>query len=253
MSIKVLVPVKRVLDYTIKPKLSADGSKITLDGLKMSMNPFDEIALEAAIRLKESGDVSEILVVSCGQTQSMDVLRTALAMGADRALLISTEDELQPLAIARCLKVITEQEKISLIIAGKQAIDTDAGQTAVMLAGLLNWGQASFASSIQFVEPTVLQVVREIDGGHETMNIPLPAVVTSDLRLNEPRFITLPNIMKAKKKPMDTRLAADLGVDLTNHFRVSKVFEPPARTGGIKVNSVAELLIHLKTKGLISE
>lgn len=251
MSINVLVPIKRVLDYTIKPKLSADGSQITLDGLKMSMNPFDEIALEAAIRLKEAGDVTEILVVSCGQTQSMDVLRTALAMGADRALLISTEHELQPLAIARCLKIITEQEKVSLVIAGKQAIDTDAGQTPTMLAGLLNWGQANFASSIQLVESEVLEVIREIDRGHETMRLALPAVVTADLRLNEPRFITLPNIMKAKKKVIDVRLATDLGVDLANHFNVTKVFEPPARTGGIKVNSVEELLQHLKIKGII--
>ncbi len=251
MSINVLVPIKRVLDYTIKPKLSADGSQIALDGLKMSMNPFDEIALEAAIRLKESGKVSEILAVSCGQVHSMDVLRTALAMGADRALLIMVERELQPLAIARCLKVVAEREKISLIIAGKQAIDTDAGQTPIMLAGLLDWGQASFASSIQFVAPEELQVVREIDGGHETVSLRLPAVVTADLRLNEPRFITLPNIMKAKKKTIDTWSAEDLGVDLSDHYKVSKLFEPPARMGGIKVNSVEELLQHLKIKGII--
>ena len=247
---KVLVPVKRVLDYNIKARPKADGSGVELSGLKMSMNPFDEIAMEAAIRLKEAGQVSEIIAISCGTQACQETLRTALALGADRAVLVETDEALQPLAVAKLLKVLVLREQPGLVICGKQAIDDDANQTGQMLAALLGWAQATFASRIELGTDHV-SVTREIDGGLETLSITLPAVITTDLRLNEPRYATLPNIMKAKKKPLETLTPADLGVDVTSRLTLLKVAEPPARQGGIKVNDVAELLDKLKNEAKV--
>ena len=247
---KVLVPVKRVLDYNIKARPKADGSGVELSGLKMSMNPFDEIAMEAAIRLKEAGQVSEIIAISCGTQACQETLRTALALGADRAVLVETDEALQPLAVAKLLKVLVLREQSRLVICGKQAIDDDANQTGQMLAALLGWAQATFASRIELGTDHA-SVTREIDGGLETLSITLPAVITTDLRLNEPRYATLPNIMKAKKKPLETLTPADLGVDVTSRLTLLKVAEPPARQGGIKVNDVAELLDKLKNEAKV--
>ncbi len=247
---KVLVPVKRVLDYNIKARPKADGSGVELSGLKMSMNPFDEIAMEAAIRLKEAGQVSEIIAISCGTQACQETLRTALALGADRAVLVETDEALQPLAVAKLLKVLVLREQPRLVICGKQAIDDDANQTGQMLAALLGWAQATFASRIELGTDHA-SVTREIDGGLETLSITLPAVITTDLRLNEPRYATLPNIMKAKKKPLETLTPADLGVDVTSRLTLLKVAEPPARQGGIKVNDVAELLDKLKNEAKV--
>jgi len=247
---KVLVPVKRVLDYNIKARPKADGSGVELGGLKMSMNPFDEIAMEAAIRLKEAGQASEIIAVSCGPQACQETLRTALALGADRAVLVETEAELQPLAVAKLLKTLVEREQPGLVICGKQAIDDDANQTGQMLAALLGWAQATFASRIELGEGNA-SVTREIDGGLETLSIRLPAVISTDLRLNEPRYATLPNIMKAKKKPLETLTPAALGVDVAARLTLLKVVEPPARQGGIKVNNVADLLDKLKNEAKV--
>ncbi len=247
---KVLVPVKRVLDYNIKARPKADGSGVELSGLKMSMNPFDEIAMEAAIRLKEAGQAGEIIAISCGTQACQETLRTALALGADRAILVETDETLQPLAVAKLLKVLVLREQPGLVICGKQAIDDDANQTGQMLAALLGWAQATFASRIELGSDRA-SVTREIDGGLETLSIALPAVITTDLRLNEPRYATLPNIMKAKKKPLETLTPADLGVDVTSRLTLLKVAEPPARQGGIKVNDVAELLEKLKNEAKV--
>jgi electron transfer flavoprotein beta subunit len=247
---KVLVPVKRVLDYNIKARPKADGSGVELSGLKMSMNPFDEIAMEAAIRFKEAGQASEIIAISCGTQACQETLRTALALGADRAILVETDEALQPLAVAKLLKVLVLREQPGLVICGKQAIDDDANQTGQMLAALLGWAQATFASRIELGSDRA-SVTREIDGGLETLSITLPAVITTDLRLNEPRYATLPNIMKAKKKPLETLTPADLGVDVTSRLTLLKVAEPPARQGGIKVNDVAELLDKLKNEAKV--
>jgi electron transfer flavoprotein beta subunit len=247
---KVLVPVKRVLDYNIKARPKADGSGVELSGLKMSMNPFDEIAMEAAIRFKEAGQASEIIAISCGTQACQETLRTALALGADRAILVETDETLQPLAVAKLLKVLVLREQPGLVICGKQAIDDDANQTGQMLAALLGWAQATFASRIELGSDRA-SVTREIDGGLETLSITLPAVITTDLRLNEPRYATLPNIMKAKKKPLETLTPADLGVDVTSRLTLLKVAEPPARQGGIKVNDVAELLDKLKNEAKV--
>ena len=247
---KVLVPVKRVLDYNIKARPKADGSGVELSGLKMSMNPFDEIAMEAAIRFKEAGQASEIIAISCGTQACQETLRTALALGADRAILVETDETLQPLAVAKLLKVLVLREQPGLVICGKQAIDDDANQTGQMLAALLGWAQATFASRIELGSDRA-SVTREIDGGLETLSIALPAVITTDLRLNEPRYATLPNIMKAKKKPLETLTPADLGVDVTSRLTLLKVAEPPARQGGIKVNDVAELLEKLKNEAKV--
>ena len=247
---KVLVPVKRVLDYNIKARPKADGSGVELSGLKMSMNPFDEIAMEAAIRFKEAGQASEIIAISCGTQACQETLRTALALGADRAILVETDEALQPLAVAKLLKVLVLREQPGLVICGKQAIDDDANQTGQMLAALLGWAQATFASRIELGSDRA-SVTREIDGGLETLSITLPAVITADLRLNEPRYATLPNIMKAKKKPLETLTPADLGVDVTSRLTLLNVAEPPARQGGIKVNDVAELLDKLKNEAKV--
>jgi electron transfer flavoprotein beta subunit len=248
--LKVLVPVKRVVDYNVKVRVKADGSGVDLANVKMSMNPFDEIAVEEAVRLKEAGIATEVVAVSCGIAACQETLRTALALGADRAILVDTDAELQPLAVAKLLKVLVEREQPQLVILGKQAIDDDANQTGQMLAALLGWPQATFASKVVIDGPEAT-VTREIDGGLETLAMPLPAVVTTDLRLNEPRYATLPNIMKAKKKPLDTVKPADLGVDVAPRLTTLKVAEPPKRKGGIKVSDVAELVSKLKNEAKV--
>ncbi|WP_119313177.1 MULTISPECIES: electron transfer flavoprotein subunit beta/FixA family protein [Aquitalea] len=242
---KVLVAVKRVVDYNVKVRVKADGSDVDVANVKMSMNPFDEIAVEEAVRLKEAGKASEIVVVSMGVKQCEETLRTALAMGADRAILVETETELQPLAVAKLLKAVADKEQPQLLIVGKQAIDDDANQTGQMAAALLGWAQGTFASKVDVAAETV-DVIREIDGGLETVKLRLPAVVTADLRLNEPRFIKLPNIMAAKKKPLDKTSPADLGVDVTPRLKTLKVAEPAKRSAGIKVANAAELVAKLK-------
>ena len=238
---KVLVPVKRVVDYNVKVRVKGDGSGVELANVKMSMNPFDEIAVEEALRLKEAGKATEVVVVSIGPQQATETLRTGLAMGADRGILVETDAELQPLAVAKLLKAAVEKEKPDLVILGKQAIDDDANQTGQMLAALLGWPQGTFASKVELGDGTV-NVTREIDGGLETVALKLPALVTTDLRLNEPRFVKLPNIMKAKKKPLEVLKPADLGVDVAPRLVTLKVQEPPKRQAGIKVGSVAELV-----------
>ncbi|TWC77239.1 electron transfer flavoprotein beta subunit [Rhizobium sp. SJZ105] len=244
---KVLVPVKRVVDYNVKIRVHADGSGVDLANVKMSMNPFDEISVEAAVRLKEEGKAEEIVVVSIGPAKSEETLRTALAMGADRAVLIETDEVVEPLAVAKLLKAIADAEKPGLIIVGKQAIDDDSNQTGQMLAALLGAAQATFASKIE-VEGAAAKVTREVDGGLQTIEVKLPAVVTTDLRLNEPRYAPLPNIMKAKKKPLEKKSPADFGVDLVPRIKVLKTEEPSGRKSGIKVKSVAELVEKLKTE-----
>ncbi|WP_394648787.1 electron transfer flavoprotein subunit beta/FixA family protein [uncultured Sphingomonas sp.] len=246
---KVLVPVKRVLDYNVKPRVKADGSGVDLANVKMSMNPFDEIAVEEAIRLKEKGAVTEIVVVSIGEPKAQDTLRTALAMGADRAILVTSDTKVEPLGVAKILAKIVDEEQPQLVILGKQAIDDDNNQTGQMLAGLLGWGQGTFASKVELGGDSVT-VTREVDGGLETDTFKLPAIVTTDLRLNEPRYASLPNIMKAKSKPLATKTAADLGVDVTPRLSVVKVAEPAKRQAGVKVADVDALVDKLKSMGI---
>jgi len=247
---KVLVPVKRVVDYNVKVRVKSDGSGVDTANVKMSMNPFDEIAVEEAVRLKEKGLASEVIAVSCGVTQCQETLRTAMAIGADRAILVETAEELQPLAVAKLLKALVDKEQPGLIIAGKQAIDDDCNQTGQMLAALAGMPQATFASKLELTDSHV-KVVREVDGGLETVNLKLPAVVTADLRLNEPRYVTLPNIMKAKKKPMDTLKPEDLGVDVKPRIKTLKVAEPAKRGAGVKVSDVATLVAKLKNEAKV--
>jgi electron transfer flavoprotein beta subunit len=247
---KVLVPIKRVVDYNVKVRVRSDGSGVETANVKMSMNPFDEIAVEEAIRLKEAGLASEVVVVSCGVTACQETLRTGLAIGADRALLVESEVELQPLAVAKLLQAVCVREAPGLVIMGKQAIDDDSNQTGQMLAGLLGWPQATFASKLKLADGRA-QVTREVDGGLETVSIRLPAVVTTDLRLNEPRYVTLPNIMKAKKKQLDIYKPEDLGVDVSPHIKTIKVVEPPKRSAGIKVPDVAALVDKLKNEAKV--
>ena len=247
---KVLVPVKRVIDYNVKVRVKADETDVDLANVKMSMNPFDEIAVEEAVRLKEKGIVSEVVAVSCGSAACQDTLRSAMAMGADRGILVESNDELQPLAVAKLLKAVCEKEGPSLLICGKQAIDDDSNQTGQMLAALMDWPQATFASKVELAGDKVT-VTREIDGGLETLAMSLPAVVTTDLRLNEPRYATLPNIMKAKKKPLDTIAAESLGVDIKPRLKTIKVSEPPKRAGGVKVADVADLLNKLRNEAKV--
>ena len=247
---KVLVPVKRVLDYNVKPRVKADGTGVDLANVKMSMNPFDEIAIEEAVRLKEKGAATEIVVVTIGVAKAeTDVLLTARAMGADRGILIQTDDEIEPLAVAKLLAKVAEEEQPGLIILGKQAIDDDSNQTGQMLAALLGWAQGTFASKVEIAGDRV-KVTREIDGGLETVDLKMPAIVTTDLRLNEPRYATLPNIMKAKTKPVAKKTVADYGVDVTPRLKTLKVVEPAKRQAGIKVGSVDELVEKLKGMGV---
>jgi len=248
--VKILVPVKRVVDYNVKVRVKPDQSGVDIANVKMSMNPFCEIAVEEAVRLKEKGLASEIVAVSAGVAQCQETLRNAMAIGADRGILIESDAELQPLAVAKLLKAVVEREQPRLVILGKQAIDDDANQTGQMLAALLGWGQATFASKVELTADTVT-VTREVDGGLETVALKLPAIVTTDLRLNEPRYATLPNIMKAKKKPLDTVKPADLGVDVTPRLTTLKVEEPPKRQGGVKVPDVATLIEKLKNEAKV--
>jgi electron transfer flavoprotein beta subunit len=247
MSMKVLVAVKRVVDYNVKIRVKADKTGVDLANVKMSMNPFDEIAVEEAVRLKEAGTATEVIAVSIGPAQAQETLRTALAMGADRGILIKTDAEVQPLAVAKLLAKVAEAEAPQLVIVGKQAIDDDSNQTGQMLAALLNWAQGTFANKVALAEGKAT-VVREVDGGLETVELKLPAVVTTDLRLNEPRYASLPNIMKAKKKPIDEKTPEDLGVDIAPRLKTLSVEEPPKRSAGIKVPDVATLVQKLKTE-----
>jgi electron transfer flavoprotein beta subunit len=247
---KVLVPVKRVVDYNVKVRVKSDQSGVDIANVKMSMNPFDEIAVEEATRLKEAGVATEIVAVSVGPTQAQETLRTAMAIGADRGILVESADEVQPLAVAKILKAVADKEKPNLVILGKQAIDDDANQVGQMLAALMGVGQATFASKIK-LEGGKLVAVREVDGGIETVELKLPAIVTADLRLNEPRYVTLPNIMKAKKKPLETVKPADLGVDAAPRLKTLKVAEPAARQAGVKVADVAALVAKLKTEAKV--
>ena len=247
---KALVAVKRVVDYNVKVRVKGDGTGVDIANVKMSMNPFDEIAVEEAVRLKEKGVISEVIAVSCGAAQCQETLRTAMAIGADRAILVETAEELQPLAVAKLLKALVDKEQPSLVILGKQAIDDDANQTGQMLAALADLPQATFASKVE-IEGEKAKVTREVDGGLETIAISLPAVVTTDLRLNEPRYVTLPNIMKAKKKPLDTVKPEDLGVDVKPHLKTLKVSEPPKRGAGIKVPDVATLVDKLRNEAKV--
>ena len=247
---KILVPVKRVVDYNVKVRVKADGSGVDIANVKMSMNPFDEIAVEEAVRLKEKGTATEIIAVSCGITQCQETLRTAMAIGADRAILVETTEELQPLAVAKLLKALVDKEQPGLVILGKQAIDDDCNQTGQMLAALANLPQGTFASKVEVADGSVA-VTREVDGGLETIKLKLPAVVTTDLRLNEPRYVTLPNIMKAKKKQLDTVKPADLGVDVAPRIKTLKVSEPPKRSAGVKVPDVATLVDKLKNEAKV--
>ncbi|MFV1918417.1 electron transfer flavoprotein subunit beta/FixA family protein [Sphingomonas sp. MJ1 (PH-R8)] len=250
---KLLVPVKRVLDYNVKPRVKADGSGVDLANVKMSMNPFDEIAVEEAIRLKEKGVATEVVVVSIGEPKAQDTLRTALAMGADRAILITSDVRPEPLGVAKLLAKVVEEEQPQLVILGKQAIDDDNNQTGQMLAALLGWGQGTFASKVEVeVEGDTANVTREVDGGLETVALPLPAIVTTDLRLNEPRYASLPNIMKAKSKPLAQKTPADYGVDLTPRITILKVEEPAKRAAGIKVDDVDALVDKIKSLGVIA-
>ena len=247
---KILVPVKRVVDYNVKVRVKSDGSGVDTANVKMSMNPFDEIAVEEAVRLKEKGLVTEVIAVSCGVAQCQETLRTAMAIGADRGILAETDVDLQPLAVAKLLKAVVDKEQPRLVILGKQAIDDDSNQTGQMLAALLGWPQATFASKVEVTGDSV-RVTREIDGGLETLALPLPAVITTDLRLNEPRYATLPNIMKAKKKPLETIKPADLGVDVTPRLTTLKVVEPARRSAGVLVADVAQLVEKLKNEAKV--
>ncbi|WP_422098077.1 electron transfer flavoprotein subunit beta/FixA family protein [Variovorax sp.] len=247
---KILVPVKRVVDYNVKVRVRSDGTGVDIANVKMSMNPFDEIAVEEAVRLKEKGVVTEVIAVSCGDAKSQETLRTAMAIGADRGILVETSEELQPLAVAKLLKALVDKEQPQLIILGKQAIDDDANQTGQMLAALADLPQATFASKVE-VAGDKANVTREVDGGLETVSLTLPAVITTDLRLNEPRYVTLPNIMKAKKKQLDTFKPEDLGVDVKPRLKTLKVSEPPKRGAGIKVPDVATLVDKLKNEAKV--
>ncbi len=247
---KVLVPVKRVVDYNVKVRVKSDGSGVDIANVKMSMNPFDEIAVEEAVRLREKGVVTEVVAVSCGVTQCTETLRTAMAIGADRAILVETDAELQPLAVAKLLKALVDKEQPDLVILGKQAIDDDSNQTGQMLAALADWPQATFASKVEVADGKAT-VTREVDGGLETLAIQLPAVITTDLRLNEPRYVTLPNIMKAKKKTVDTYKPDELGVDVAPRLKTLKVVEPPKRSAGIMVPDVATLVDKLKNEAKV--
>jgi len=247
---KILVPVKRVIDYNLKPRIKSDGSGVDLANIKMSMNPFDEIAVEEAIRLAEAGKAEEVVVVSIGPAKAQETLRTGMAMGADRAILVETDDEVEPLAVAKILKAVVEEENPGLVIMGKQAIDDDSNQTGQMLAALLGWAQGTFASKVE-LDSDAVTVTREVDGGLETVKLGLPAIVTTDLRLNEPRFAKLPNIMKAKKKPLDTKSPADYGVDTAPRLKTLKVTEPPVREAGEIVPDVDTLVAKLKVMGAV--
>jgi electron transfer flavoprotein beta subunit len=247
---KVLVPVKRVVDYNVKVRVKSDGSGMDIANVKMSMNPFDEIAVEEAMRLKEAGKVTEVIAVSCGVTQCQETLRTAMAIGADRAILVESAAELQPLAVAKLLKAVADKEQPQLIILGKQAIDDDCNQTGQMLAALLGWPQATFASKV-VIDNGKATVTREVDGGLETIALTLPAVITTDLRLNEPRYVTLPNIMKAKKKTLDVLKPADLNVDVTPRLKTLKVVEPPKRSAGVIVKDVNTLVSKLRSEAKV--
>ena len=247
---KVLVPVKRVVDYNVKVRVKSDGTGVDIANVKMSMNPFDEIAVEEAMRLKEKGVVTEVIAVSCGVTQCQETLRTAMAIGADRGILVECADELQPLAVAKLLKAIVDKEQPGLIILGKQAIDDDCNQTGQMLAALAKLPQATYASKVEIADGK-LKATREIDGGMENLSLSLPAVITTDLRLNEPRYVTLPNIMKAKKKPLEVLKPADLGVDVSSKIKTLKVAEPPKRGAGVKVPDVATLVSKLKNEAKV--
>jgi electron transfer flavoprotein beta subunit len=247
---KVLVAVKRVVDYNVKVRVKSDGTGVDLANVKMSMNPFDEIAVEEAVRLREKGVVTEIIAVSCGVAQCQETLRTAMAIGADRALLVETDVELQPLAVAKLLKSLVDREQPGLVILGKQAIDDDCNQTGQMLAALGDWPQATFASKVELAADHA-EVTREVDGGLETLRLSLPAIITTDLRLNEPRYVTLPNIMKAKKKPLEVLTPADLGVDVSPRIKTLKVSEPPQRSAGIMVPDVATLVAKLKNEAKV--
>jgi electron transfer flavoprotein beta subunit len=244
---KVLVPVKRVIDYNVKARVKPDQSGVDLANVKMSMNPFCEIAVEEAVRLREKGVATEVVAVSIGVTQAQETLRTALAMGADRAILVLTDQDLEPLAVAKALQALVNEEKPDIVLMGKQAIDGDNNATGQMLSALLDWPQATFASKIE-VEGGKAKVTREVDGGLQTLELDLPAIITADLRLNEPRYASLPNIMKAKKKPLDVKEVASLGVDLAPRLKVVKVTEPPKRAGGIKVETAADLVSKLKNE-----
>jgi len=249
---KILVPVKRVVDFNAKVRVKPDGTGVELASVKMSINPFDEIAVEEAVRLKEKGKASEVVCVSIGAPQAEETLRTALAIGADRGILITGVAELEPLAVAKALKVVVQEEQAQLVILGKQAIDYDCDQTGQMLAGLLNWPQGTFASKVE-VEPDAVLVTREVDGGHQTVRLKLPAIVTADLRLNQPRYLSLPNIMKAKKKPVAKKSLEALGIDVRPRLEILKMAEPPHRKAGVKLTSVAELIQKLKTEaGVLS-
>ncbi|MBK7313747.1 electron transfer flavoprotein subunit beta/FixA family protein [Candidatus Aalborgicola defluviihabitans] len=247
---KVLVSVKRVVDYNVKVRVKSDGSGVDIANVKMSMNPFDEIAIEEAVRLKEKGMVTEVIAVSCGVAQCQETLRTAMAIGADRAILVETSEELQPLAVAKLLKALVDKEQPGLIILGKQAIDDDCNQTGQMLAALADLPQGTFASKVEIVAGKA-HITREVDGGSETLSLSMPAVVTTDLRLNEPRYVTLPNIMKAKKKPLETLTPEALGVNVAPRIKTLKVVEPPKRSAGIKVPDVATLVAKLKTEAKV--
>lgn len=244
---KVLVPVKRVVDYNVKIRVKPDGSGVELANVKMSMNPFDEIAVEEALRLREAGTATEVIAVSIGPAKSEETIRTALAMGADRGVLVETDDLVEPLAVAKILKSVAESEGVDLVIAGKQAIDDDAGQTGQMLSALLGWSQATYASEIK-IDGDTAEVSREVDGGMQVVSLKMPMVVTTDLRLNEPRYASLPNIMKAKKKPVDKKTVADLGVDIAPRLEVVTTEEPEARKAGVVLNSVSELVDKLKNE-----
>jgi electron transfer flavoprotein beta subunit len=248
---KILVPVKRVIDYNVKPRVKLDGTGVDLANVKMSMNPFDEIAVEEAIRLKEKGAASEIVVVSVGPQKAQDTLRTALAMGADRAILIQTDEEVEPLAVAKLLKAVMDEEQPGIVLLGKQAIDDDSNQTGQMLAALSGRPQGTFASKVE-VKGDAVEVTREVDGGLETVSLALPAIVTTDLRLNEPRYASLPNIMKAKTKPMATKTPADYGVDISARLTTLKVEEPAKRQAGVRLGSVDELVAKLKDLGVVA-
>ena len=246
---KILVPVKRVIDYNVKPRVKADGSGVDLANVKMSMNPFDEIAVEEALRLKEAGKAEEVVAVSIGPAKAQETLRTALAMGADRAILVETDEQVEPLAVAKILKAIVEEEQPGIVMLGKQAIDDDSNQTGQMLAALMERPQGTFASKVE-VDGDAVSVTREVDGGLETVKLTLPAIVTTDLRLNEPRYASLPNIMKAKSKPLAQKTPGDYGVDVAPRLTVTKVAEPPQRQAGIKVDSVDALVAKLKDMGV---
>ena len=247
---KILVAVKRAIDYNVKARPKSDGSGVELANVKMSMNPFDEIAVEEALRLQEAGKGQEIVAVSIGTIQCQETLRTAMAMGVDRGILVHTDDEVQPLAVAKLLKALVDREQPGLVILGKQAIDDDSNQTGQMLAGLLGWAQGTFAAKVEIGDGTI-EVRREVDGGLQILNLKLPAVVTADLRLNEPRYVKLPNIMKAKKKPLETITPADLGVDITPRLKLVKASEPAGRKGGVKVADVQELVAKLRNEAKV--